>query len=105
MPFHPYKEIEPELIEYVSLLALARESGITWGVGTDYEVTVPTELIPTLDEWRRDPGLIAWRGRVPPHIAEAWERLRDARYQQVEETMAMFDDDDGSAPGPTPKIF
>jgi RimJ/RimL family protein N-acetyltransferase len=88
--FQPYKEIETDLLEYFVLL---KGLSITLGIGTEHEMTVLTELLPALDEWRDDPHLTAWMERVPPQVAEAWRRIRDARHQQVEETMAMFDDD------------
>jgi hypothetical protein len=93
---HPYKEIELDLIEYFSLLALAHASGITLGFGTNYEVTVPPELMPTLEEWKkgaetelRDPslgpdgGMPGWEARTPAHVVEAYKLEMAERLRQV----------------------
>ncbi len=109
MPFHPYKEIEPDLIEYFSLLALAHASGITLAVGTNYEVTVPPELMPTLEEWKkgaeaelRDPslgpdgGMLGWEARAPARVVEAYKLEMSERVRQVAETMAMFEDEEAA---------
>ena len=95
--FRPYKEIEADLLEYYALSAALRQSGVTLCAGTEFEVTVSAELLPTLDEWRRDPELTNWMARVPKNVAAAWTRLREKRCGQVEETMSMFDDRDGGA--------
>lgn len=95
MTFRPFKEVEPDLLEYFSLSEVLQRSGVTIGTGTEWEVAVSAESLPTLDEWQRDPELTDWATRAPASVVAAWRRIRDERCRQAEETMAMFDDTDG----------
>lgn len=97
MTFRPYEIVEADLVEYYALAETLKRSGVTIAAGTEYEMTLSADLLPTLGEWRGDPELTSWVARVPRRVAAAWMRLRDERCRQVEETMAMYDDLEGSA--------
>jgi hypothetical protein len=96
MTFRPYEEVGADLAEYYALAEELKRSGVTIAAGTEYEIAVSADLLPTLDEWRRDPELASWVARVPKRVAAAWTRLRDDRCGQVEEMMAIFDDPESS---------
>lgn len=57
------------------------------------EVMATLEQLPTLDEWRADPTLKAWKARAPEALVDAWERQVAERVGQVEETMSWFEEE------------
>jgi hypothetical protein len=116
------EEQQLEAIEYLSQIYQANQGKefeqITIGRGTEYEVTLPVHMLPTLDELvKRDnadladpstgPGrdMPGWEARVPVLFVEAYKREVAERLRQVGETMAMFDGMDEETQPSHPKTF
>jgi hypothetical protein len=81
---------------YALYAAPSEENGeryVTIGEGTEHGMKVLHSQLPTIKEWM-EPGRAGWRARVPPHVVEALEATASARMREVEETMALFEDND-----------
>jgi hypothetical protein len=108
------EDAQQEALELLSQLYASKETTgegaeVTLCAGTEYELIVPIELLPTLEEWKegaeaelRDPslgpegGMPGWEARAPARVVEAYKLEMSERVHQVAETMAMFEDDEGN---------
>jgi hypothetical protein len=90
----PPEKREPAIQAALLLYGLHEKSQGSVSIGlAGEEVMATLEQLPTLDEWRSDPMLEAWKARTPPELVSAWERQVAERTAQVDETMSWFEEE------------